>query len=99
MKPSAVACHGCDLLQRLPLLAPGGKARCARCGEVLAVHPAHPLDTPLALAIAAAVLVVIANVCPLMSLSAAGRTATTTVACGAYELWMQGSEVTAVVGA
>jgi paraquat-inducible protein A len=92
-----VACHGCDLLQRIPRLPPGGKARCGRCNELLAVHPAHPLDAPLALSIAAAVLVVIANVCPLMSLSAAGRTATTTLAGGAYEMWMQGSEITAVV--
>jgi len=92
-----VACHGCDLLQRIPRLAPGGKARCGRCGEVLAVHPVHPLDTPLALCLAAAVLVVIANVCPLMSLSAAGRTSTTTLAGGAVEMWLRGSEVTAVV--
>lgn len=97
MKRYATACHGCDLLQRIPRLQPGGKARCARCNELLAVHPVHPLDTPLALSIAAAVLVVIANVCPLMSLSVAGRTATTTLAGGAYEMWMQGSEVTAVV--
>ena len=32
-----------------------------------------------------------------MSLSAAGRTATTTLAGGAYEMWLQGSEVTAVI--
>jgi len=97
VKRQPVACHGCDLLQRIPPLQPGGKARCGRCGEVLAVHPVHPLDTPLALSIAAAVLVVIANVCPLMSLSAAGRTSTTTLAGGAVEMWMRGSEVTAVV--
>lgn len=97
MKHTAVACHGCDLLQRIPRLQPGGKARCARCNELLAVNPVHPLDTPLALSMAAAVLVVIANVCPLMSLSVAGRTATTTLAGGAYEMWLQGSEITAVV--
>lgn len=91
------ACHGCDLLQRIPALPPGGKARCARCNELLAVHPKHALDAPLALSAAAAVLLVIANVCPLMSLSVAGRTATTTLAGGAYEMWMHGSEVTAVV--
>jgi len=93
----SIACHGCDLLQRLPRLQPGGKARCGRCGQILAVNPVHPLDTPLALSIAAAVLVVIANVCPLMSLSAAGRTSTTTLAGGAFEMWMRGSQVTAVV--
>ena len=92
-----VACRGCDLLQRLPALPPGGKARCGRCGQVLAVHPADPLDRPLALALACAIAVVLANVEPLMSLSAAGRTATTTLAGGAYEMWLQGSEVTAVV--
>ena len=27
-----VACPDCDLLQRLPELPPGGKARCPRCG-------------------------------------------------------------------
>jgi paraquat-inducible protein A len=92
-----VACHGCDLLQRIPALQPGGKARCGRCGQVLAVHPKQPLDTPLALSIAAAVLVVIANVFPLMTLSVAGRTATTTLAGGAVEMWKQGSEITAAV--
>jgi paraquat-inducible protein A len=97
VKSSAVACHGCDLLQRLPALRPGGKARCGRCGQVLAAHPAHPLDTPLALAVAAAVLVVIANVFPLMTLSVAGRTATTTLAGGAYEMWVRGSHLTAGV--
>lgn len=97
MNRSAIACHGCDLLQRLPPLQPGGKARCGRCGEVLAVHPKHPLDTPLALSIAAAVLIVIANTFPLMSLSAAGRTASTTLAGGAIEMWRQGSQFTAVV--
>ena len=91
------ACHGCDLLQRIPALEPGGKARCARCNELLAVHPKHALDAPLALSAAAAVLLVIANACPLMTLSVAGRTATTTLAGGAYEMWMQGSEITAVV--
>ncbi|MFO1302348.1 MAG: paraquat-inducible protein A [Burkholderiales bacterium] len=91
------ACHGCDLLQRIPRLEPGGKARCGRCNELLAVHPKHALDAPLALSAAAAVLLVIANVCPLMTLSVAGRTATTTLAGGAYEMWMQGSEITAVV--
>ena len=92
-----VACRGCDLLQRIPGLAPGGKAKCRRCGEILATHPAHPLDRPLALAIACMIVVVIANAAPLMTLSAAGRTSTTTLAGGAYEMWLQGSEVTASI--
>src|SRR5258707_15728561 len=53
------------------------------------------LQRPLALALAAALMFVVANTAPLMSLSAAGRTAGTTIAGGAYEMWRQGYEVTA----
>ena len=49
-----VACPECDLLQRIPELPPGAKARCPRCGSTLATRPTDPLDRPLALTIAAA---------------------------------------------
>ena len=91
-----VACHGCDLLQRIPRLPPGGKARCRRCGETLATRPADPLDRPLAFTLAAAVAFVVANSIPLMSLSVVGRSASTTVLGGAYEMWTQGFPGTAV---
>jgi paraquat-inducible protein A len=78
-------------------MAPGGKARCVRCGQILAMHPSHPLDRPLALALACAIAVAIANAAPLMSLSVAGRSATTTLAGGAWQMWQQGSEITAVI--
>lgn len=61
------------------------------------MNPKHSLERPLALAFAAAIAIVIANTTPLMSLSVAGRTATTTLAGGAYEMWLQGSEVTAII--
>ena len=78
---SSVACPDCDLLQRIPPLAPGGKARCARCGCSLAKQPAGPSDLPLALTVAAAIAFVIA----------------TTIAGGAYEMWMQGEPITGVL--
>ncbi|HME93670.1 MAG TPA: paraquat-inducible protein A [Methylomirabilota bacterium] len=90
------ACHGCDLLQRIPRLPPGGKARCRRCGETLATRPADPLDRPLALTLAAAVAFVVANSIPLMSLAVVGRSASTTVIGGAYEMWVKGFPGTAV---
>lgn len=92
-----VACRGCDLLQRVPPLAPGAKARCVRCNQLVAYRAADPLDRPLALAIAAAITLVIANTSELMSLSAAGRVASTTLAGGSLAMWEQGNEVTAVV--
>ena len=92
-----IACPDCDLLQRIPPLPPGGKARCARCGEVLVNQRADPLDRPLALTIAAALALILANTTPLMGLSAVGRESSTTIIGGAREMWLQGSEITAVI--
>jgi len=92
-----VACPHCDLLQRIPPLAPGHKARCAQCAETLAVGRRDPLGRALALTMAAALAFVIANTAPLMGLSAAGRETSTTILGGARQMWLQGSEVTAAI--
>ena len=91
-----IACPDCDLLQRIPPLPPGAKARCPRCSEVLVHQRADPLNRPLALTVAALIAFIIANTAPLMSLSAAGRESSTTIIGGAIEMWRQGSEITAV---
>lgn len=90
----SVACLDCDLLQRIPPLPPGGKARCVRCGSLLAKRPFGPPDLPLALTVATAIVLVVANVSPLMELSVVGRTASTTIAGGALEMWLQGEQIT-----
>ena len=97
MSPETVACPACDLLQQVPPLPPGGKARCPRCDEALGGRSADPLDRPLALTVAAAIVFIIANTQPLMDLSAVGRHASTTILGGAYEMWIQGQALTAIV--
>ena len=92
-----VACPACDLLQRLPPLPPGGKARCPRCSQTLASRRSDPLDRPLALTLAAAVALIVANTAPLMGLSAVGREASTSIIGGTLEMWAQGRELTAVI--
>jgi paraquat-inducible protein A len=92
-----IACPDCDLLQRVPPVPPGGKARCPRCGETLVNERADPLDRPLALTIAASIALLIANTAPLMGLSAVGRESSTTIIGGAREMWLQGSEFTAII--
>jgi paraquat-inducible protein A len=92
-----IACPDCDLLQRLPELSPGGKARCLRCGNTLATQPHDPLNAPLALTLAAAIVFIIANTAPLMGLSAVGRHASTTILGGVVEMWQQDEKVTAVI--
>ena len=91
-----IACPDCDLLQQIPPLPPGGKARCARCGETLVSQRGDPLNRPLALTVAATLAFIIANTMPLMSLSAVGRESSTTIIGGAIEMWREGSEITAV---
>jgi paraquat-inducible protein A len=93
-----IACPGCDLLQRLPALPSGGRARCVRCGDTLAIELEDgSLQRALALAAAAAIVLIIGNTTSLMDLSAAGRHASTTILGGAYELWLQGYQVTAAL--
>jgi paraquat-inducible protein A len=90
--PETIACPDCDLLQRIPPLLPGGRARCARCSKLLATQRSDPFDRALALTIAAAITFIVANTHPLMDLSAVGRTASTTIIGGAYEMWLQGRD-------
>jgi len=93
----SVACPDCDLLQRIPPLAPGARAACVRCRRVLARHPTGSRDAPLALTVAAAIALIVANVLPLMELHVVGRFASTTIAGGAYEMWLQGQRLTSVL--
>lgn len=92
-----IACPGCDLPQRLPPVPPGGRARCPRCGERLASAPRNPFDLPLALALAAAIMLLVANTSSLMSLSAVGRHAETSILGGALMMWTQGRPLTAAL--
>ena len=87
----------CDLLQRLPNLAPGESARCPRCDEELWRRREDSLDRTLALTIAAAFLYVVANTVPMLGLTAVGREASTTVAGGAEHLWNAGLELVALL--
>jgi len=94
---ATVACPGCDLIQRVPPLPTGGTAHCPRCGEALATRVGNTLERTLALNVAAAILLVIANTAPVIGLSAAGLQASTTLSGAAGELWEQGRELSAVV--
>jgi paraquat-inducible protein A len=93
--PFLVACPHCDLLQRLPDLAPSASARCPRCDRELWRRREDSLDRTLALTIAAAMLLVVANAVPMLGLTAVGRESFTTVFGGAVQLWNDGRELVA----
>jgi paraquat-inducible protein A len=92
-----IACPDCDLLQNIPELERGSKARCPRCGYTIATRLAEPIDLPLALTVTAAIALIVANTTPLMSLSVVGRYASTTIIGGAQEMWLQGEAITATI--
>jgi paraquat-inducible protein A len=68
-----------------------------RCRSTLATRPVDPFNRPLALTVAAIIVLVIANTTPLMGLSVVGRSVDTTIAGGVYQMWQQGERLTAVV--
>ncbi len=92
-----VACPDCDLLQRIPPLSGGWKARCPRCSKVVAVGKPDSLNRTLALTVAAAIAFVVANIWPMMGLSAVGRTSSTTIIGGVEQMWTQGEKITALL--
>ena len=92
---SLVACPHCDLLQRLPDLAPGASARCPRCDKELWRRREDSLNRTLALTLAAAVLYVVANSVPMLGLTVVGHEAFTTVFGGAVQLWRDGQQIVA----
>jgi paraquat-inducible protein A len=94
---SLVACPHCDLLQRLPEIAPGSSARCPRCDKELWRRREDSLNRTLALSLAALVLFVIANTVPMLGLTAIGHAASTTVVGGARQLWHDGQQIVAVL--
>ena len=97
LSADVVACPECDLLQRIPALPPGGTACCPRCGYKLATCKPGSLERTTALAVAAAIAFLLTNMEPLMTLSVAGRQASTTIASGAWHMWEQGEKITALL--
>jgi paraquat-inducible protein A len=97
MPANIVACPDCDLLQRVPALPPGGTARCARCGLALGSNRPGSLDRSMALAVAALIAFLLANLEPLMRVSVSGRTSSTTILGGVQTMWLQGEKITALL--
>ena len=66
------ACIECDLLVELGAVEGGQRAACPRCGHLLSAPARDGLSRPLAYALAAIVLLVLANAFPFLALKAKG---------------------------
>ena len=92
-----IACEFCDLLHHPRPLQPGEKARCSRCGGVLARHSRNPIQGTLALAFAALVLLLLANIFPFLQISLEGQVSESYIATGVIGLWRGGAQALAVL--
>ena len=84
-----IACHECDLLQRVITLDPGGEAVCPRCGAELYRNNPNGLPRTLALLLASAMMFLLANAFPIVTIDTQGlhRSASLFSACQA--LWAE----------
>jgi paraquat-inducible protein A len=81
------ACHECDLLQREPILPPGGVACCLRCDAVLFRDTPDLVDRGLAWTLAAAILFVVANIFPIVGLEVQGTLNATSLYGAVERIW------------
>jgi paraquat-inducible protein A len=70
--PDLIVCEHCDAVYRRPTLMPGASARCEICAAPLCRMGRLNVDHQLALTIAAAVVYVMANVCPIIRIGFQG---------------------------
>ncbi len=82
-----IACHDCDLLQRLPQHR--GKVSCARCGALLHRYSHDSIDRSLALTLTGLVLFAVSNLLPFLALNAQGRVQESSLLSSSLILWQQ----------
>lgn len=92
-----MACPDCDLLNRVPELAPGESANCSRCDCILSRFPPNCIDRVLALNFTAIVLYIIACYFPFLSFGKAGIEVDTHLVSGIIGLADQGMYLLAAV--
>ncbi|HEX7053140.1 MAG TPA: paraquat-inducible protein A [Burkholderiales bacterium] len=96
MADVVLSCETCGLPQRVEPLPPGTVAECARCGYPVTSHGAG-LDVAAALALAALVLYVPANLYPILRMEIYGAYSESTVWDGVVSLWQYGEYFVAIV--
>jgi paraquat-inducible protein A len=84
-----IACHECDLLNRIQAVPEGGKAMCVRCGSLLYSRKKNSLDRTLSLVIAGLILFFITNMFPLLEMKSKGLILETTLFQGVKSLYNQ----------
>ena len=85
-----IACHDCDLIQRLPHIAEAGTVQCVRCGAVLHQKKRNSIERTLSFTLAGLVLFGLANSFPFLAFKLEAQVRQTTLLTGIQELYAQG---------
>jgi paraquat-inducible protein A len=85
-----IVCHACDLVHLRNVITSGVRVRCVRCRAELYRTNSVSIDSVLALAVTAAILLVMSNAYPLVALQLNGSERTTTLLGAALGLYEQG---------
>jgi paraquat-inducible protein A len=97
MSPERIGCLHCDLVVQIGELADGERAACPRCGHLLSARIPDGLERGLSFAIAAAVLLVLANAFPFLALQSSGLENVMTLPRAAVEIYREGYAAMAFV--
>jgi paraquat-inducible protein A len=87
-----IVCPACDLAHRLAEAPASGRRQCARCRAPLQRREDASIDTAIALAVCALVLLVLSNSYPLVAMHVNGSSRDTTLIGAAFGLYVQGFE-------
>ena len=95
--PPVILCPACDLAQRRTAVPASGGTRCARCRARLQRPVGARIDTAIALAVCAAVLLWLSNAYPLVAMRVNGSSSETTLTGAAMGFHDQGYTTLAVL--
>jgi paraquat-inducible protein A len=96
-RPQLLVCSECDALYRRLPLTPGEQARCARCGNLLGRGHRLGRDARLALTLACAVVFLIANLQPMVTVNLRGAAHDTTLLGALWATTAQGAPAVALL--
>jgi paraquat-inducible protein A len=88
--PPIIVCPACDLAHRATAAPDNGRTQCARCHAPLQRPERTAIDTAIALAVCALVLLLVSNAYPLVAMHVNGNSRTTTLVGAALGLYAQG---------
>src|ERR1700693_281258 len=94
---SLIVCHACDLVHRRDAILDRARVRCVRCRAELYRTNSTSIDTAIALAITASVLLLLSNAYPLVALQLNDSSSDTTLVGAALGLYRQGYAPVAVL--